>query len=174
MMKLVKPNSAFLDQIAEYKKAFQKSREVLHGSCFLTEAHSIEQWIEVVEKFWSAETVPNGYAPCGTWLLIRESDKQMVGITNLRFELNSAFLQNYGGHIGYSIKPAERRKGYGSKLLELTLKEAKKQHITRVLITCDDNNIASARVIEANNGKLENTLWNENEEILFRRYWITN
>lgn len=81
-------------------------------------------------------------------------------------------LQQYGGHIGYSIHPNERGKGYGKKILKLTLKEAKENHLNRVLVNCDVSNLASARVIEANNGKLENKIVDNSDGTLVRRYWI--
>ncbi|MFD1416620.1 GNAT family N-acetyltransferase [Oceanobacillus jeddahense] len=172
MAKLVIPSEEYAEQIAAYKAAFLEKEEVLHGTSFLSEADSIKQWIVDVHKYRKKETVPAGYAPAGTWLLIRESDHQLLGITNLRFELTNEFLKQYGGHIGYSIHPDERGKGYGAKILELTLKKAKENHLDRVLVNCDDSNLASASVIEANNGKLENKIIDSNNELI-RRYWIT-
>ncbi|WP_066186054.1 GNAT family N-acetyltransferase [Gracilibacillus timonensis] len=172
MYQLVKPSLAYVEQIAAYKESFQQHNEKMHGSNFLSKADSIEQWIKDVDIFWDKATVPEGLAPCGTWILIRESDQQLLGISNLRFELSTVFLQQYAGHIGYSIKPTERGQGYGTKILELTLKEAQKKAIAEVLLICGDDNISSAKVIEANNGKLEKKVWDEVDEEWIRRYWI--
>lgn len=65
-------------------------------------------------------------------------------------------LQIYGGHIGYEISPSMRNKGYGKKILAIGLVEAKKIGLSKVLLTCDVNNVPSKKIIEHNGGKLEN------------------
>lgn len=96
------------------------------------------------------------------WLNI---DSIPVGIGKLRHYLNDN-LRKVGGHIGYSIRPSERKKGYGNLILNEILKEAKKLNIDEVLLTCDADNIPSRKVIEKNNGILESM---ENGEC---KYWI--
>jgi predicted acetyltransferase len=81
-------------------------------------------------------------------------------------------LKNLGGHIGYSVRPSERQKGYATKMLSLVLKKAQALGITHILITCSDDNIASARVIEKNGGKLADKTKREGSKELTRRYWI--
>ena len=76
-----------------------------------------------------------------------------------------------GGHIGDGIRPSERGKGYGTELVRLALIECKKLGIHRVLMTCDKDNIASAKTILRNGGVLENEVVNEEGEIE-QRYWI--
>lgn len=96
------------------------------------------------------------------WLII---DSIPVGIGKLRHHLNDN-LRKIGGHIGYSIRPSERKNGYGNLILKEILKEAQKMNINEVLLTCDDINIPSRKVIEKNNGVLESM---ENGEC---KYWI--
>ncbi|TFG47244.1 MAG: GNAT family N-acetyltransferase, partial [Candidatus Brocadiia bacterium] len=110
-----------------------------------------------------------GWVPANTYWLICED--RIVGTCNLRHELND-FLKNFGGHVGYSIRPTERGKGYGNLILGLSLEKARDLGIKRVLVTCDDNNIASARVIENNGGKLADKIKKDDTEVLLRRYWI--
>ncbi|ERI93612.1 acetyltransferase, GNAT family [Clostridiales bacterium oral taxon 876 str. F0540] len=98
------------------------------------------------------------------WLVI---DGKPVGIGKLRSRLTDALLR-VGGHIGYGITPSERGKGYGKIMLAELLKEAKKKKIEDVLLTCNEDNIASRKVIETNGGKLENI------EEYKCRYWIDN
>jgi len=81
-------------------------------------------------------------------------------------------LRNIGGHIGFNIRPSERRRGYGTAILALTLEKAKELRLKRVLVTCDDNNVASAKIIEKNGGILEDKYWNDELEQPKRRYWI--
>ena len=88
-----------------------------------------------------------------------------LGFLNLRLRLNDYLLEK-GGHIGYSIRPSERGKGYAKESLRQGLQMAKKKNITRALITCNIENFASRAVILANGGQLEN-IHNETE-----RYWI--
>jgi predicted acetyltransferase len=89
------------------------------------------------------------YVPQTTyWLYI---DGKPVGYGKLRHYLNESLL-NHGGHIGYVIKPIARKKGYAKILFEELLKKAKNKRVERVLLTCDEDNVASRKVIEANNG----------------------
>lgn len=87
----------------------------------------------------------------------------------IRHELNDYLLQ-YGGHIGYGVRSSQRRKGYASQMLSLALPIAKELGINKAPITCDKNNIGSAKTIMNNGGILENEVGNENE--ITQRYWI--
>ena len=98
----------------------------------------------------------------------------MVGICNIRHDLNQDYLMTIAGHIGYSINPAERRKGYATEQLRLALLEAKKLGIDRVLVTAADWNIGSQKTILANGGVLENTYFDTVDDELMLRYWIEN
>ena len=108
---------------------------------------------------WSAETV--------FWSVI---GSEYVGRISLRHELIGNLL-NYGGHIGYDVRPSMRRRGFGTQQLALCLQEARERGFTRVLITCDDD-LGSIRIIEANGGVLEDKRDN-GRPTLTRRYWIT-
>ena len=87
-----------------------------------------------------------------------------------RHDLNE-YLLNFAGHIGDSVRPTERNKGYATEQIRLALLECKKIGLKKVLITCNKNNVASARTIIKNGGVLENELPKSEEEI-FQRYWI--
>lgn len=100
-------------------------------------------------------------------------DGEVVGFIQLRHELNE-FLENVGGHIGYSVRPSARRQGHARRALGLVLEEARRLGLQRVLITCDDDNAASARTIESQGGELQDvfdgTAYGTGPK---RRYWIT-
>ena len=98
----------------------------------------------------------------------------MVGICNIRHHLNQEFLVHIAGHIGYSIHPNERRKGYAKEQLPLALQEAKTLGINRVLITAADWNIGSQKTILANGGVLENTYYDKVDDELMLHHWIKN
>ena len=94
-----------------------------------------------------------------------------VGAVNIRHYLNESLLFT-GGHIGDGIRPSQRRKGYATAMIGLALEECKKLGIHRVLMTCDKDNIGSAKSILNNGGVLENEVVNE-DGILEQRYWIS-
>jgi predicted acetyltransferase len=107
------------------------------------------------------------------WLLRRDADGvSILGVSHLRHTLTPA-LEGVGGHIGYSIRPSERRRGYGARILALTLPHARKLGLTPVLLTCDTDNVASARVIEKNGGVLASEGYSDLVGTRISRYWIT-
>ena len=93
------------------------------------------------------------------------------GAVNIRHYLNDSLLKE-GGHIGDGIRPSERRKGYATEMIRLALTECKKLGIEKVLMTCDKDNIGSARSIIKNGGILENEFVNS-EGNIEQRYWIS-
>lgn len=111
---------------------------------------------------------PAGFVTQTTYWLI--ADGRYAGRTSIRHELNAA-LEKFGGHIGYEIRPTMRRRGYGKLMCSLAIVEARKLGIGRILITCDDDNIGSQRIIEANGGILQDKVDN-GRPTLTRRYWI--
>ena len=102
------------------------------------------------------------------WLV--EGD-EFIGEASIRHQLNVHLLKE-GGHIGYGIHPSRQRQGYGKLILALALEECRCLGIARVLVTCLEHNIASARIIEANGGALENVIAAPAGGGPLRRYWI--
>jgi predicted acetyltransferase len=97
---------------------------------------------------------------------------RIVGRVSIRHTLN-AFLERVGGHIGYVVVPEFRRRGYASEILRLSLQIARQNlGISRILVTCDDDNLGSIRTIEKNGGILENIVSGPDLEKPKRRYWI--
>ncbi|MCA9883578.1 MAG: GNAT family N-acetyltransferase [Anaerolineaceae bacterium] len=111
---------------------------------------------------------PAGFVPQTTYWMI--ADDQYVGRTSIRHHLNAS-LETFGGHIGYEVRPSMRRMGYGTLMCRLVIVEARKLGIDRILITCDDDNIGSQKIIEANGGILQDKVDN-GRPALTRRYWI--
>ncbi len=99
-------------------------------------------------------------------------DDIIIGRISIRHELND-FLYNEGGHIGYAVIPEFQRKGFASDMVRAALKYCKDiLHLDQVLITCDDDNTASIRIIEKFGGVLENKHVSNNGQEITRRYWV--
>lgn len=170
-LRLVTPTRVYESQIIAYRQDFLRSGDDMHGCSMLQNYASVEQWLEWVQILSNAETCPAGFVVSEQYLCVRESDDCVVGMINIRYELND-YLFRIGGHIGYSIRPSERQKGYAKMQLSLMLQEAKKRGLARALVTCDQENEASRRTILANGGVMENEEWDQDDMTFVQRYWI--
>ena len=106
-----------------------------------------------------------------TFLLIRKNDDKIIGTINVRWNLAEEVKQ-FGGNIGYGIRPTERRKGYNKINLYLGLMEAQKIGLDKVMLDCDVENLGSSKTMEALGGKLERTEIDPYDGILTSVYWI--
>ncbi len=129
-----------------------------------------DKWLEKLRLYSNPKTVPEGKVRGDHFLTYRKTDKRLVGMVNIRYELND-FLSKFGGHIGDCVRPTERNKGYATEQIRLALDIMKANNIYKVLMTCKKSNIASAKSIEKNNAKFENEIVDDNG-IVFNRYWI--
>ena len=168
---LVKPSAAYADQIAAYHAEFLERGDSLDGTSSLDRYSNVGDWLVWVEELSLPETCPEGFVVSTQWLCVRSADDKVVGMVNLRHDLNDHLLK-IGGHIGYSTRPDERGKGYAKAMLGLCLPEAAKVELNRVLVTCNKDNEASRRTILAHGGVLENEIWEEDEQRFVQRYWI--
>lgn len=125
-------------------------------------------WLEHTYKFETVDTCPSHLVPAHTYFLVQENNK-IIGAVNIRHYLNE-YLLNFGGHIGYGVRPSERKKGYASLMLSMALPIAKELGINKALITCDKNNVGSAKTIINNGGVLENEVLGDGE--ITQRCWI--
>lgn len=116
------------------------------------------------------KTAENGRVPDSVFFCLNEETNSFVGAVNIRHYLNEELLLS-GGHIGDGIRPSQRRKGYATAMIALALEECRTLGIRHVLMTCDKDNIGSAKSIQKNGGILENEVLNE-EGVLEQRYWI--
>jgi predicted acetyltransferase len=168
IMKLIRPVQIHEEQLMIYRKAFLDSGEHLYGGSSLKNYEHYEKWLEKVISQEKGQLPPNRVS--ATQFLSMVDDK-VVGLINIRHRLTPELLVE-SGHIGYSIHPAERRKGYAVKQLKLSLAEAKKLGLEKVLVTCDKKNIASARTIQKVGGILENEVISPDSGEVVQRYWI--
>lgn len=165
---LVRPSMEYKDQVLEYKNEFIQDGDDLAGTSYLEEYDAYEEWMKFVLDNEN-ESTKHTKVTASVFFAIREEDNKLVGMINIRHKLNE-YLYNYGGHIGYSVRKTERRKGYATKILKIALEKCKKLKMNKVLLTCDVNNIASAKTIKACDGILENEVPNDGEVV--QRYWI--
>ncbi|CAN5908962.1 GNAT family N-acetyltransferase [soil metagenome] len=103
--------------------------------------------------------------------LVAEVDGVVVGRSSIRYQLND-FLAWEGGHIGYGILVEQRRRGYATDILAQSLVIARAVGVDRVLVTCDDDNVGSASIIERCGGTFEDVVDSRVDRGLVRRYWI--
>ena len=166
---LVKPNLSYADEIIKYKEESLAESPIINGSAGLDRFSSIEIWFEELKKRSCEDTVPKGLVPSSTYLGVREKDNYIVGMIDIRHYLNE-YLTQAGGHIGYGVRKTERNKGYAKQMLKLALEKCKELKIKKVLITCDEDNIASEKVILSANAKLEDIRNVDGENK--KRFWI--
>ena len=113
--------------------------------------------------------LPAGWVPASTYWLVRGG--RVIGTCGLRHRLTEA-LRDFGGHVGYGVRPSERGKGYATRMLAMALDKARQLGLKRVLITCDKDNLASARVIQKNGGVLGSESYSPQGGRVTQRYWI--
>ena len=166
---LVKPDLSYADEIIKYKEESLKESPIINGSAGLDRLSSIEDWLEELNKRSCEDTVPEGLVPSSTYLGIREKDNYIVGMIDIRHYLNE-YLTQVGGNIGYSVRKTERNKGYAKQILKLALEKCKDLKMKKVLITCDEDNIASEKVILSANAKFEDIRNVDGENK--KRFWI--
>ena len=164
---LRKPNKNDEMEVMLYRKEFTEKNEYINGSSGLSKINNYKVWLKKI----SDENDINNNPIRSELLMIRQSDNEIVGMINIRHSLESGF-EISGGHIGYSIRPSERKKGYGNIILALALKYCKTLEIESVLVTCSKTNVASKKVILNNGGIFESEI-EENGKII-ERYWIKN
>ncbi len=171
-LKLIKLTRDYEKQLGEMIDEWKEDQEKNHTNrspwaIFKNDYHDFDYYLDHLE----IKTAENGKVPDSVFFLLDEEKDRLLGAVNIRHYLNDYLLRE-GGHIGDGIRPSERRKGYATKMIGLALNECKRLGIDKVLITCNKDNIGSAKSIINNGGILENEIVNEDGE-LEQRYWIT-
>lgn len=128
-------------------------------------------YVALVHRWEDGIDLPEGFVAHVE--LVADVGGQVVGRSSIRFELNE-FLSTLGGHIGYAVRPAFRGRGYATEMLRQSVTVLHDRGVDRILVTCNDDNLASAHVIETNGGVLEGLVPNEDpQDPPKRRYWIS-
>lgn len=169
---LLRPIEKYAEQVMAYKEEMLQNGDSLDGCAGLEDVQTFEEWIDFERRL--SEKYKEGYTPSEVFLAVRQKDDAVVGIIDYRHPL-SEFLLKFGGNIGYSVRPSERRKGYASEMLRLMLSVCREFGESKVLVTCHKGNEGSRRAIVRNGGILENEVV-DTEGLCkggtIQRYWI--
>ena len=168
---LVKASREYADELVSYRRAFINSGDAICGARPLLNFSDIEDWFLFTESLTDEASLPLGYVRSTQLLYIRESDKKLVGTLQVRHTFND-FLREYGGNIGYSVRPDERRKGLAKAMLKDSLDFCRSIGLCRVLITCAVENEGSRRTILSCGGGYESTVYCERDSVFLERYFI--
>lgn len=142
-----------------------------HGDArYVRDANDFVGYLARVRDKELGRGLSSGQVPDSHFWLVRDGD--IIGCSRLRHRLTPE-LEHEGGHIGYDVRPSERRRGFGTILLRLTLERATARGLVRVRITCDAENLGSIRVIENNGGVLDGEVLSRARGKPIRQYWVT-
>ncbi len=146
---LLRPSKDLENKIMEYRQEFMqynKNKNNINGSCSLHRFASFDEWLDRVNICASDENLSPYKTITSTFIAVRKSDNKIVGTIQLRHTLTKE-LRDDGGNIGYAIRPSERRKGYATQMLSLILEFCKELGLDKVLLDCDETNIASEKTM---------------------------
>lgn len=167
-VELVKPHlkykDAYLDMVSDYRQAGERYYHQRSAT------FDFAAFLDELEANRLGQDLEPGYVPMSTFWLVLD-DQTLVAESRLRHHLNPG-LEIEGGHIGYAVRPSMRGQGYGTELLRLTLLEARKIGLTRVMLTCDQDNLASRRVMEKNGAVLTGETISPRSGKPIYQFWI--
>lgn len=163
------PTLANKARVWAYRQDFLARGDSLDGTMSLGQASDYESWLAEVEGSHAAKERYKGFVPGTQYLAVRERDGALVGMANIRHYLDERLLR-HGGSIGYSVRFAERNKGYGSEILRMALPIIKSLGQSRALVTCFKENLGSQGVILHNGGKFCDEFIENGRTT--QRYWI--
>ena len=159
---LVSLSACHVKALEVFLREFEESGDELHGY-FFDRSMNIKKVISTLEAWKRGDEVPDGWVPNSTWFW--ENDGILQGVINVRHRL-TAWLEENGGHIGYSVAPSQRQQGVATSMLRSALIRCRELEISKAMLICDSNNVGSVKAIEANNGVLEREVNGQ------RWYWI--
>lgn len=168
---LVIPTIKHKRKAIKYIKEHNKFGSRINGSGLLYEyLDNYEGWLEKLDYERKIVT-DNVFVPNETYFFVRTNDKKIIGMVNLRTELNERVKNSYGS-IGYGIRPKERRKGYNKINLYLTLLECQRRGIKNVVLSCEKDNIASSKSMLALGAVFDKEIYNSFQKKFFQFYRI--
>lgn len=160
-----------LEAVREYREEFLTKGGTMDGCSNLRRFGDMADWYNWIRKAEHPGTCPAGWVPDTQYLCVRNSDGRIVGMLDIRHELNEACFQLFGS-IGYSVRHSERRKGYATAMLAMAKDICRTMGMEKMLVSCHKENTASARTILRNGGILENEVVDHRNGEVLQRYWI--
>ncbi len=170
-LKLIEPSMDYDAEVMAYRQEFLDDGSSMDGCGPLRRFESTREWLDWIEAMKHEETTPPDKVPMASFICVRESDNTVVGMVQIRKRMNE-YIEKYAGHIGYSVRPGERRKGYATWMLGAALRECAQLGIHRALVCCRPENEGSRRTILNNGGVYESTVYVPDRETYLERYWI--
>ena len=168
---LLRPTAEYVKQIMECKNEYLAADSSMDGCGPMRRTDDPMEYIEKCALEENPETCPDSLVPATQFMLVRKDNNKVLGFLQVRHEFND-YLSKFGGHIGYSVRPSERRKGYAKVMLKMALPFCREIGLDKVLITCMDGNIGSEKTILANGGVYEYTIHEPSENKDLKRFWI--
>lgn len=168
-LRKVRPDD--LEAVREYREEFLANGGSMDGTSNLRRFETISDWYDWICKAEHRDTCPPQWVPDTQFICVRNSDGRIVGMLDIRHELNEACLKFFG-NIGYSIRHSERRKGYATEQLSLAKQITRSMGLKKILVSCYADNPASAKTILRNGGILENEVIDSRNDKRLQRYWI--
>jgi len=170
MIELRLPTAADKDDVLAFRDECLGDTRHIPGASNLENYDEYAQWLDACNALQRGVSEKN-YVPADQYLAYDSESQRLVGMIQLRHSLND-YLRDYGGHIGYTVRPTERRKGYGGQIVRACLNKARLLGLSRALITCDDTNLASEALIRKCGGIYDDTRI-DSSGIPKKRFWIT-
>jgi len=168
-IKLIKPSVEYADEIMKFRQELLDAESEFAGCGFLFNCKTGEEWIEKVERN-ETSSCNDVIITSSSYIAVRLRDNKIVGIIQLRHHIDHPVLGAWAGHIGYTVRPSERRKGYAKEMLRQNLQHCRDRGLAKVLVGCDSDNIASEKTIVANGGVFEKEIFADGK--MKKRFWI--
>ena len=170
-VRLVKPTINLKEQLLNYYKEWEMAGEKMNpGILRKVKPGHFRELVKVFQEIEIAENIAEGAVPESVYWLVNEKNR-ILGAITIRHSLTERML-NTEGHIGAGIRPSERMKGYGAKILELALDKMREMGFQKALVTCNEDNIGSEKAIIKNGGIKDNDFIEAHGNIV-KRFWIT-
>ncbi|MTT30925.1 GNAT family N-acetyltransferase [Terrilactibacillus sp. BCM23-1] len=166
---LVKPTVEYEKEYLDFYHEWKQSGETMIPWVIEKDPSDFPRMVQSLLDSEKGIGLPDSWVPDSTYWLM-DVNHRILGVSNIRHRLTEQLL-NCGGHIGYGIRPTERRKGFATKLLNLSIEKAKQLGIDRILVVCDASNLGSKKII-LKNGGVEDFDFVEEDGNVVKRYWI--
>ena len=170
-MMLVVPDLRYAEEIMAYRQEMLDAGSEMDGCGNLRRCQNAQEWVDFNERLKREETKPERWVVSTQFAYVRRRDGRIMGMLQVRHYLNE-YLREYAGHIGYSVRPSERRKGVATAMLRDALPFCRSIGLEKVMIACEPCNPGSRGTILNNGGVYWRTVHMDAENVDLEQYWI--